>query len=70
MPENAGEWNGKRLEETVALRGSSRCLDSKQDWFRIGFYTYRHSFASSLAALYVDQRIIRRFHWTPNSTDT
>ena len=40
------------------LRGTTWCLDSRKKSFKIGFHTYRHSFASNLAALGVDQRII------------
>ena len=43
------------------LRGTDWCLDSKKRWFKIGFHTYRHSFASNLAAIGVDQRIIDEF---------
>jgi integrase len=43
------------------LRGTSWCLDSKRNWFKIGFHTYRHSFASNLAAAGVDQRVIDEF---------
>jgi integrase len=43
------------------LRGNAWCLDSKRNWFKIGFHTYRHSFASNLAAAGVDQRIIDEF---------
>jgi integrase len=40
------------------LRGTPWCLCPRRDWFRIGVHTYRHSFASNLAARGVDQRII------------
>lgn len=40
------------------LRGTHWCLDSRKKSFKIGFHTYRHSFASNLAARGVDQRII------------
>jgi integrase len=40
------------------LRGTSWCLSSHKTRFKIGFHTYRHSFASNLAARGVDQRII------------
>lgn len=43
------------------LRGTPWCLDSKKNWFEIGFHTYRHSFASNLACLGVDQRVIDEF---------
>ena len=37
------------------------CLDAVKRWYKIGFHTYRHSFASNLASLGVDQRIIDEF---------
>ena len=40
------------------LRGTVWCLESRKNSFKIGFHTYRHSFASNLAAAGVDQRII------------
>jgi integrase len=43
------------------LRGTTWCLKSSKNWFKIGFHTYRHSFASNLAAAGVDQRIIDEF---------
>jgi len=43
------------------LRGTDWCLDGKKNWFKIGFHTYRHSFASNLAAAGVDQRVIDEF---------
>jgi integrase len=43
------------------MRGTSWCLKSKRNWFKIGFHTYRHSFASNLAARGVDQRIVDEF---------
>jgi integrase len=43
------------------LRGTKWCLCSRKDWFKIGFHTYRHSFASNLAAAGVDQRVIDEF---------
>ena len=43
------------------MRGTTWCLKSKRNWFKIGFHTYRHSFASNLAARGVDQRIIDEF---------
>jgi integrase len=44
-----------------AMRGTTWCLDNKRDWFKVGFHTYRHSFASNLASAGVDQRIIDEF---------
>jgi integrase len=43
------------------MRHTYWCLDNGKDWFKVGFHTYRHSFASNLAAAGVDQRIIDRF---------
>lgn len=43
------------------MRGSEWCINTKKNWFKIGFHTYRHSFASNLAAAGVDQRIIDEF---------
>jgi integrase len=40
------------------LRGTNWQLDGKRNSFKIGFHTYRHSFASNLAAAGKDQRII------------
>ncbi|WP_254509511.1 tyrosine-type recombinase/integrase [Anatilimnocola floriformis] len=43
------------------MRRTEWCLDVKKSWFKIGFHSYRHSFASNLASLGVDQRIIDEF---------
>ncbi len=43
------------------MRGTTWCLRSKKNWFKVGFHTYRHSFASNLAARGLDQRIIDEF---------
>lgn len=43
------------------LRGTEWCLDNKKRCFKIGFHTYRHSFASNLASRGVDQRVIDEF---------
>jgi integrase len=40
------------------MRGTAWCLNNSKDWFKIGFHSYRHSFASNLAAAGVDQRVI------------
>jgi len=49
------------------MRGTHWCLDTKKNWFKIGFHNYRHSFASNLAAAGVDQRIINE--WMGHSTE-
>jgi integrase len=43
------------------LRKTGWCLDGRRGWFKVGLHTYRHSFASNLAARGVDQRIIDEF---------
>jgi integrase len=43
------------------LRGTTWCLDARRRWFKVGYHTYRHSFASNLAAAGVDQRISDEF---------
>jgi integrase len=43
------------------MRGTPWCLDNAKDWFKVGYHTYRHSFASNLAAAGVDHRIIDEF---------
>jgi len=40
---------------------TSWVLNRKRNWFKIGFHSYRHSFASNLAAAGIDQRIIDEF---------
>ncbi|WZP00369.1 site-specific integrase [Isosphaeraceae bacterium EP7] len=49
------------------MRGTGWCLDSKRNWFKVGFHTYRHSFASNLASRGVDQRIIDE--WMGHQTE-
>jgi integrase len=49
------------------LRGTKWCLSSAQDWFKLGFHTYRHSFASNLAAASIDQRVIDE--WMGHQTE-
>jgi integrase len=43
------------------LRHTEWSLDSRKRRFKIGFHTYRHSFASNLASAGVDQRVIDEF---------
>ncbi len=43
------------------LRHTEWSLDSRKRRFKIGFHTYRHSFASNLAGAGVDQRVIDEF---------
>lgn len=43
------------------LRNTTWMLDSKRNWCKIGFHTYRHSFVSNLALNGVDQRVIKEF---------
>jgi integrase len=49
------------------MRHTEWCLDNKKDWFKVGFHTYRHSFASNLAAASVDQRVIDE--WMGHQTE-
>jgi len=49
------------------LVGTKWCLCRRRDWFKIGYHTYRHSFASNLAALGVDQRVIDE--WMGHQTE-
>jgi integrase len=49
------------------MRRTAWCLKSKRNWFKIGFHTYHHSFASNLAARGVDQRIIDE--WMGHQTE-
>jgi integrase len=49
------------------MRGTAWCLSSQKRWFKVGFHTYRHSFASNLAARGVDQRIIDE--WMGHQTE-
>ena len=43
------------------MRSTEWNLEGSRNWFKIGFHSYRHSFASNLAAARVDQRIIDEF---------
>lgn len=49
------------------MRKTAWCLNSSRNWFKIGFHTYRHSFASNLACRGVDQRIIDK--WMGHQTE-
>lgn len=49
------------------MNDSDWCLDRKRHWYKVGFHTYRHSFASNLAALGVDQRVIDE--WMGHQTE-
>jgi integrase len=49
------------------MRGTPWCLSGKKNWFKVGFHTYRPSFASNLAVLGVDQRIIDE--WMGHQTE-
>src|SRR5262249_52868853 len=49
------------------LRGTKWCLSSRKDWFKVGFHSYRHSFASNLAAAGIDQRVIDE--WMGHQTE-
>lgn len=58
----------KQLDSNTANRyfyqpllGTHWCLSRRKRYFKIGFHTYRHSFASNLAAASVDQRLIDEF---------
>lgn len=49
------------------MRDTAWCLDAKRNWYKVGYHTYRHSFASNLAARGVDQRIIDE--WMGHQTE-
>jgi len=49
------------------MNGTKWELDKKRHWYKLGFHTYRHSFASNLAALGVDQRVIDE--WMGHQTE-
>jgi integrase len=51
----------------LPMRDTEWCLDRKKGWYKVGFHTYRHSFASNLAARGVDQRIIDE--WMGHQTE-
>jgi integrase len=49
------------------LRGTPWELDGKKNWFKLGFHSYRHSFASNLARQGVAQAIIDQ--WMGHQTE-
>src|SRR5204863_2132688 len=49
------------------MNGTEWCLDKKRRWYKVGFHSYRHSFASNLAARGIDQRIIDE--WMGHQTE-
>lgn len=59
-PDGSGPINNDRANRVFwqPMRGTTWCLDNGRDLFKVGFHTYRHSFASNLAAAAVDQRVI------------
>src|SRR5205823_11717545 len=63
LPDGSGPVNNDRANRVFwqPMRGTPWCLNNGRDLFKIGFHTYRHSFASNLAAAGVDQRVIDEF---------
>ena len=51
----------------MPMNGTEWCLDKKRHWYKVGFHSYRHSFASNLAARGVDQRVIDE--WMGHQTE-
>lgn len=49
------------------MNGTGWCLDKKRHLYKVGFHSYRHSFASNLACLGVDQRVIDE--WMGHQTE-
>ena len=62
-PDGSGPISNDRANRVFwqPMRKTSWCLDNGRDLFKIGFHSYRHSFASNLAAAGVDQRLIDEF---------
>jgi len=62
-PDGSGPINNDRANRVFwrPMRRTTWCLDNRRDLFKVGFHTYRHSFASNLAAAAVDQRVIDEF---------
>lgn len=58
--DGSGPINNDRANRVFwqGMRKTPWCLDNGRDLFKVGFHTYRHSFASNLAAVGVDQRVI------------